>query len=177
MLPSRTLPALLVCLLGLVAASPACAQFKWRDADGRITYSDQPPPPSVPDAAILKAPQSALQRPGPAVSAAPRSEGAPGPPGTNPERVSTLTAADREFEFRKRRIERAEAEKKAAESQARAQRAATACEESRVEVRTLESGMRVASVDSRGERVVADDSDRARRLESARRAVQEFCKG
>lgn len=175
--PSRTLPALVVCLLGLVAASPACAQFKWRDADGRITYSDQPPPPSVPDAAILKAPHSALQRPAPVVSAGPHRDGAPASPSATPERAAPLTAADREFEFRKRRIERAEAEKKAAEAQERAQRAATACEESRVEVRTLESGMRVASVDARGERVVADDADRSRRLESARRAVKEFCKG
>ena len=175
--PSRILPAVLVCSMGLIATSPTLAQFKWRDTEGRITYSDQPPPPSVPDAAILKAPHSALQRPGPVAPTPSGGDSAAGPVGTSPERAAPLKAADREFEFRKRRIERAEAEKKAAEAQARAQRASTACEESRVEVRTLESGMRMASVDARGERVVADDADVARRLESARRAVQDFCKG
>jgi hypothetical protein len=191
MTTSRTLPALLIALLALAVALPASAQFKWRDANGRVVYSDQPPPPSVPPSAFLRGPGAG---PGPsdAAAAAPARGVAPrGARGDAPAEASTeasadertagraapLTAADREFEFRKRRLERAEADKKAAEAQARAQRDAAACEESRGEVRTLESGMRVASVDARGERVVSDEADRSRRLESARRAVREFCKG
>ena len=176
MTPSRTLPVLLLALAAFAAATPASAQFKWRDSNGRIVYSDQPPPPSVPPSAILRAPGSAAAASDAAAAPAARGD-APAAAAPAGERAAPLTAADREMEFRKRRLERAEAEKKASEAQARAQQAATACEESRGEVRTLESGMRVASVDARGERVVADDAERTRRLESARRAVREFCKG
>lgn len=175
-MPCRLLSTLLFLLVAGTVATPAAAQYQWREANGRMVYSDLPPPPSVPPSAILKSPH----RPAAAASAdapAERTEGAAAASAAARAPAAAKTTADREFDYRKRQLERAEADKKAAEQQARAQRAAAACEESKGEVRTLESGMRVASVNDRGERVVADDSDRNRRLESARQAVKEFCKG
>ena len=47
------LPSLLAVLVGAALAVPAHAQWKWRDEDGRINYSNQPPPLSVPLDRIL----------------------------------------------------------------------------------------------------------------------------
>jgi hypothetical protein len=80
------------------------------------------------------------------------------------------------MEFRKRRAERAEAERKAADAQVQAQRLAAACEGARSQVRTLESGMRMARVNERGEREYIDESTRASQLEAARRSVRENCR-
>ena len=48
-LPARTALTALLCTLALATlALPAQAQWKWRDANGRVTVSDLPPPRDVP---------------------------------------------------------------------------------------------------------------------------------
>jgi hypothetical protein len=47
-------PALLAGLALLLAAAPASAQYKWRDARGQIHISDLPPPREVPDKDVLQ---------------------------------------------------------------------------------------------------------------------------
>ena len=49
------------------------------------------------------------------------------------------------------------------------------CEEARTGLRTLESGVRLNLVNERGERIVVDDAERARRTETMRRAVADHC--
>jgi hypothetical protein len=53
-LPLRHLLPLI--LVALVVAPDASAQYKWRDENGRLVYSDQPPPTSIPHDAVLQAP-------------------------------------------------------------------------------------------------------------------------
>lgn len=43
----------------LITALPAQAQWKWKDANGKIQYSDMPPPPGTPAANILQRPPGA----------------------------------------------------------------------------------------------------------------------
>lgn len=43
----QPIPALLVVLAGLFAAVSAHAQYKYVGPDGRVVYSDQPPPPNI----------------------------------------------------------------------------------------------------------------------------------
>ena len=50
------LRALAVCLTVLCIALPAQAQWKWKDANGKIQYSDLPPPAGTPDANVLQRP-------------------------------------------------------------------------------------------------------------------------
>ena len=58
--------AALLALAGLSSALPAAAaEWKWRDAAGRIVYSDRPPPASVPDKAILQRPRGLTAEPVP----------------------------------------------------------------------------------------------------------------
>jgi len=169
---TRHLLPLLV--LALVAAPDASAQYQWRDADGRMVYSDLPPPASVAPAAVLKAPTRVTPVETTSGSAASTST-APGP-AVSTASAAPQSAADREMEFRKRRLERAEAEKKAAEAEARSQRAQQACTETRGEIRTLESGVRISRMNERGEREYLDDAQRASRLDAARKSMQEACK-
>ena len=76
------MPALLLSLLGVLAglmpSSPAAAQWKWRDAQGRVQYSDRPPPTTVPDRDILTRP-AAARTPGTGTVSGPPGTGASGP--------------------------------------------------------------------------------------------------
>lgn len=202
-------------LMALAAAPLAHAQYKWRDANGRMVYSDMPPPASVAPSAVLQAPArpapaadsggsgataraasavppagpsapSAMSSPaGGGMSAPPSGMATPAagmggpPPGmATPSSASTgtaLTAADRELEFRKRRMERAEAERKAAEDAAKKKEMAAACDDTRNQLRTLESGMRVSHVNEAGERVVMDEATRASKLAAAQDALRKHC--
>jgi hypothetical protein len=173
---SRLLLPLL--LLTLAASPDASAQFQWRDANGRMVYSDMPPPASVAPDAVIRAPA----RPAPAGGAGGSAESptAAGADAAQPERAAPAaapapTAADRELEFRKRRMERADAERKAAAAAQTAQLRASVCEDARSSVRALESGMRVSRVNAQGEREVVDESQRAARLDAARKAVKDNC--
>ena len=173
MSPRHLLPLL---LLALAAAPHASAQHQWRDANGRMVYSDMPPPASVAPSSVLRAPARPAPADGPggsgATASAPPTSLNAAPPGAAPP-----SAADRELEFRKRRMEKAEAERKATEASIQAQRKASACADSRSEVRSLESGMRVSRINEKGERETLDDAQRASRLEAARAGVKEACQG
>jgi hypothetical protein len=186
-MPTRHLAVL---LLAALAAAPVAAQYKWRDANGRMVYSDLPPPASVAPRDVLRTPARPAQAGGPDGPAGPAGDQRPArasatapaaraaqatPAGANPLSAAD-GAADRELEFRKRRLERAETQKKQAEAAAAAQRAAANCEAAREEIRTLETGMRMARVDERGERQVLDDEQRAARLANARKVSREACK-
>lgn len=173
-MPLRHLLPLL--LVALAAAPDASAQYQWRDANGRMVYSDMPPPASVPPSAVQRAPARQTPAGTSGGSGATASAMAPAPAPAAPSAASAPSAADAEMAFRKRRMEREEAERKAAEAETRAQRAAAACEVSRAQVRTLESGMRVARVNERGEREFIDDATRASQLETARKSVRELCR-
>jgi hypothetical protein len=164
-MPSRHL--LILLLMAIALAPVAHAQYKWRDANGRIVYSDLPPPATVAPDALLKAP--GLRPPSERNGIPAAAGGAVSAP------AAATSTADRELEFRKRRLERAESERKAAGDAAKARQVAAACEETRNELRTLESGMRMSRLNERGEREFVDDEQRAARLESAKKASREHC--
>jgi hypothetical protein len=169
LLPLRHLLPLI--LVALVVAPDASAQYKWRDENGRLVYSDQPPPTSIPQDAVLQAPGL---RPPAERSSGTTADGAK-TSGAGPGSAAVTSAADRELEFRKRRNERVASERKAAEESAKARQASAACEETRAELRTLESGVRVSHVNERGEREFIDDEQRATRIEAARKSSREHC--
>ena len=73
-------------LLALLAAPAGAALYKWTDANGRVVYSDQPPPGST-KVEIIAAP----------------------PPAANPNAVKEMSS--KEAEFKKRQVESADAAK------------------------------------------------------------------
>lgn len=176
----------LVALAAATLATPAEAQWRWRDASGRITASDRPPPKEIPEKDILSRPGSAQQRRAAVVAAdaasapaAASSEPAAAASGAAPQGVlaaSSPGGLQAEVEARRRRAEQEQAARaKAEEAKLAAQRAEN-CRRARAHVAALESGQRMARVNERGEREVLDDRARADEMRSARAVISSDCR-
>ena len=162
-----------VALVVLIAASVgggAVAQWKWRDRNGGIQYSDLPPPNGTPDKDILEKPQS-FQRRAASAPAVAASAAASAP--------RTLEA---ELEVRRRQadIEKAEkTNKELAARQAEDERIALLkaenCRRARASLRTLEDGARIGRTNEKGEREVLDDRTRAEETVRVRTVIASDC--
>lgn len=153
---TRYLP-LLLCLLAL----PVCAElYKWTDENGKIHYSDQPPPANVKKSETIKAPKP--------VVAPPPTDGAK--PATGPK-----TPAEQEMEFRKRRLESAEANAKAQKDAQAVEEKKRTCEKATGQVISLERGGRITRPGPNGEAVYMNDQEIAAELVEARKAAAAWC--
>jgi hypothetical protein len=152
---------LLVLAAALAFSAGASAQlYKWKDANGRTRYGDTPPPGV--DASRLRVPSSA---PSPAPS--------PDASDAKADKAEKLTP---EQAFRKRQQDRAAAEEKAAKERADADAKRTNCEAAQTQLRILESGQRVSTVNAAGEKVYLDDDQRAAQMARAQKAVSDWCR-
>lgn len=150
-----TVASTTLCLAGV-----AFAQYAWVDEKGIRQFSDMPPPPSVPASRILKHPRDSGAAP--SAPMAPRSTLA-----AKPE----MTIAEKDAEFRKRRAEQAEKEKKDADAMRLAADKSRNCERAREYGRVLESGERVTRLGENGERAFLTDEQRAKELRETRRVL------
>jgi hypothetical protein len=162
---------LLAALLGLTLAGPAAAQWKWRDKAGHTQYSDLPPPPGTPDSDILQRPRSGSTAAPPRapMAAAPASAASAAP-------LPAARASDPELEARRKKAEQEIADKKKAEDDRIAAARAENCGRAKEALRTLDSGIRMARVNEKGERIVLDDAARASEAKRAQSAVASDCK-
>lgn len=165
----RCLPIALAVLLGLTLAGPAAAQWKWRGTNGQIQYSDLPPPSGVSEKDILQRPNASnIPRTAPlGVAAAASGASAPllAPAGKEPE-----------LEAKRKQAEKEKADKAKAEEQKLALMKAENCNRARDHARSLESGMRMARVNDKGEREIIDDAARAAEIRRAREVIASDCK-
>lgn len=176
-------PRPLLCLFavaGLMLAAPAFAgTWQWRDASGRMVYSDLPPPPSVPASQILRAPMPATpieqSSAAPAQATGQPAAAARAATAAAPAGAASRSWAEKEQDFRKRAADREEAERKQREEREQTARAGRACQDARSALRALESGMRVSTIDAQGERQVIDEAERARRVDAARQEIARNC--
>jgi hypothetical protein len=176
----------LVAAATLLGAASAQAQWKWRDASGRITVSDRPPPREVPEKDILSRPQNLPVR-GPAVvatAATPAAAGGTAPAATPggaaapaaPAASAPPTALEREVQARRRAAEAEQAAKAKADEERAAARRAENCRMARSQLAGLESGQRIARVNDKGEREVLDDQARAQETARAREVIASECR-
>lgn len=154
---------ILLTFLLLASASASAALIKWVDAEGKVHYSDQPPPPNV-KAEKLRLP-SAAETPGSASGVAAAS--APAGP---------KTIAEREAELKKAQQAKKEATDKAAKDQARIDAEKAQCEAAQQNLRALQEGMRLVEIDAKGERSYLDDNQRRQRIEKAQQDINTYCK-
>jgi len=81
-----------------------------------------------------------------------------------------------EVEFRKRMVERQEAEAKATKEKAQAEEGEQNCLQARAQLQALQDGQRIARFDpATGERIVMGDEDRAEEIERQRGTVDRWC--
>ena len=138
----RSLPhAALAAALLLLATSAAGALYKWVDANGRVTYSDQPPAGEV-KVEIVSAPAAA----------------------NNPAAVRDM--ANQEADFRKRLTQKAADQKKAVQAQQDEANRRQFCADLRNQIRIYDSGLVVQKLDASGGPVYLEDD--AKRAEKAR---------
>ncbi len=152
-----------IALLSICLALPAYAQWSWRDASGRVVYSDQPPPVGIKPDQVLREPKPGSSLPSPGASSS--SENKSGP----------KTIAEREMEFRKRQQERADGEKKQQEEQTRSAQRAQECDRMRGYLRALEDGIRVSRTNAQGEREYLDDAQRTAETARVRESMGKSC--
>lgn len=144
-------PLLLACLL--LPLTAAAQMYSWKDANGKIQYSDEPPPGKV--QARKVAPPSA-----PSADAAERRK----------------EAADKDVEARKKQKEAKESAAKADKEKSAAEDKRVNCEKARGQLQAIESGQVRFTTDAKGERVALDGAVRDAEIASARRAVDSWCK-
>jgi Domain of unknown function (DUF4124) len=142
-------------LLGLACTLPAVgfAQWQWIDNNGRKVYSDQSPPASIPAKNILRQPgvkgtpvvaEAAAAEPAKAQASAPK-----------------IAGKDKQLEEKKKQAEAAEAEKKKADEEKVAKARADNCVRAKRAKAEMDSGVRIARMNDKGEREVMDDAARA----------------
>jgi hypothetical protein len=159
---------LLAAVIGITMAGPASAQWKWRDGKGQVQYSDLPPPQGTPDKDILQRPAGGALRAAPAPALTPASA-ASAPP-------LVPKGSEPELEAKRKKQEQEEAEKKKAEEARIAAAKADNCMRARSQLRTLESGVRIARTNDKGEREILDDKQLAAEQKRARDVMASDCK-
>lgn len=167
----RHLPVLFA-LIGLVLATSAQAQWKWRDAKGNVQYSDMPPPAGVAEKDILQRPPGA--RPlivvTPIGAAASAAASAPKPAASAPSKAELEAAARQKQEQDKDAARQKEEERRAA-----AQRREN-CSRAQASLRDLQSGTRITRTNEKGERVYMDEAQIGAEVARTRDLITSECR-
>ncbi len=140
-------------LLAIYSAFASAQLYSWKDAKGKIHYSDEPPPEQTPV----------------------RKVAAPPPPAADPAALQRMQA-ERESENRKRQKSAQEAAAKADKEKADSEERRANCDKAQGNLKSIESGQVRFTIDSKGERVALDGAVREAELANAKRAVDNWCK-
>lgn len=140
---------LALAVIVLALAPLASAQlYKWVDKDGKVHYSDQPPP----------------------AQASKQINVAPGPATPAPSALEKDKALD------KNRSEARDAAKKAEDAERIAKQKQEECDRARSFLKGLENGGRFVTFDAKGERVFMEQEQIDAETAKARKNVEEACK-
>jgi hypothetical protein len=168
-------PTVIFSMLALSFPGTAVAQYVWLDEKGSKHYSDIPPPASIPNNRILKAPGTSRLEPAKnlemPVSTQADEEASSGKSAAK----SPKTLAEKNADFIKRKTEQAEKDKKSADEAKRTADKTKNCERIRDYQRALDSGQRIAQTDKYGERAIMSDEQRAREARETKQMLAE-CK-
>ena len=145
----------LAIFLLLISINSHAALNKWIDADGKVHYSDTPPP-DIKVKTLRSSAASEAVAPGSGV-AAPK------------------TLADREAEWKKSQKTKEEDATKAVQAQEAASMKQKNCEIARKNLATYENSPAIVTYNEKGERTFMDDASRKQNAEEARKSVSSFC--
>ncbi|MES2887531.1 MAG: DUF4124 domain-containing protein [Pseudomonadota bacterium] len=164
----------LLVLVLVSAASPAAAQWMWRDKtkDNQVTYSDRPPPAYVQDKDIVKRPNESRRVEAAPAAAAPADPSAP----NAATAASAPSLVDPRLEAKRKEAEKqAAAQKKKDEDRVAAARADN-CDRARKHLLGLDNGLRVSRTNAKGEPEVLDDKGREAEVRRTREVIASECK-
>lgn len=138
-------------LAALHAAAASAQVYQWKDGSGRTVISDTPPPASA--------------------------KGSRAVDGRSPaEAPAAKTLAEKEMEFRKRRLEGKEKAAKEAKEQLAAAERKENCSRARLQLTELESTNPILALDDKGERRYMGEAERQQEAERTRNYMTANCK-
>jgi Domain of unknown function (DUF4124) len=146
----------LLIILILASANSFAEVNKWVDNQGRVHYSDQPPPPDTQPEALSSV--SGLK-------------GASGVADTGGP-----TFVQQEAALKRTQQAQQQDAAQAAAKQATADAMKANCEAARQNLRSLQSGARIMDINASGERYYLDDSQRQQRIDKVQQDIGNLCK-
>lgn len=146
----------LALVLATAAGSAAAEIYTWKDASGRVHFSDSPPPD-----ANVKSMKSA-----PTATA----------PETDASKPAPKSWQEKELESRQKKAEQAQADEKKKAEQARAAEKERYCANLKRNIAMLERGGRVGRPNDKGEFEFFSDDQIAKEAEQARSQLARDCK-
>ena len=146
----------LLILLMLASTNTFAGISKWVDAQGRVHYSDQPPPPDA---------QTKTLRP---VSGT----GDPASSGV----AAAKTVAEREAELKRDNLAKQAEADKAAQKKATEDALRINCANAQANLRSLQSGVRMMEIDANGQRSFMDETQRQQRIAKTQQEISTNCK-
>lgn len=153
---------LLICLM-LVSTNAISALNKWVDADGRVHYSDIPPPPGKNTKMLSTTPGITGSR------SAGESTASSAP-------VAPKTIAEREIELKKAQQAKKEVADKSARKQAVAEANKAYCASLQKNLGALQEGIRMVELDADGNQFFIDDEQRQQRIAKIQQDISSNCK-
>ncbi len=179
---NRTMQVVLLSLaaaFSFVATLATAETYKWTDSEGKVHYSDQPPPGNagnVKDPTTLT-PRKKTSRSGPAPqSDAAQSDAAKTKGTAKPAPAAAKTAQELDAEFKQRQVEAAEKEAAQKKLAQEAESKKKNCAQAQANVARLQTGGRIARANDKGETEYLDDAQIAQELLRAREAQDSWCK-
>ena len=166
----RTQLLIVALIAGATLALPASAQWKWRDKNGVVQYSDLPPPAGIPQQDVLQRSNTGRQGISPLAAS----------PGAAAGSASAVKGGtDPELEARRRKAEQEKTEKTKTEERAQSEKIAAAkaenCARAKSHMKSLEDGLRLIRTNAKGEREVLDDKTRADEKARTREIISSDC--
>jgi hypothetical protein len=161
----------LFALLALCIALPAQAQWKWRDASGKLQFSDLPPPQGTAEKDILQRPKNQQQERivivpyGTAASAS-----APPPPASAPSKTELERQAREKQQDKDAQLRQKEADAKQAEQRR------DNCVRAKENMKMLQDGIRLTRQNDKGEPIVIDERQRAEEIARTRTVIDSECR-
>lgn len=153
----------------ILAGAAAAETYKWTDAEGKVHYSDQPPPSSVKDPTTVT-PRKKTSR------SAPAQEGEPSKVEGKPAPAAAKTTQDLDAEFNQRRVEAAEKEAADRKAALEAEEKKKNCELSNANLARLKNGGRIARANSQGETEYLDEAQIEAEIARATQVADSWCK-
>ena len=141
----------------LATATVAAQVYKWVDKDGKVQYTDTPPPASATKTEAKKVDTS--------------------PPAASTTAAPAKSPQARAKDADKLKADIAEKAKKTEADRQNAEINASNCSNARSVIRELETGRPLTRTSEAGSREYLDDATREAEMTKARKSVAEFCKG
>lgn len=175
---SRLIKVLILAATGgfwLVPGPAGAEMYKWTDADGKVHFSDQPPPASIKNLTTIKRGKPAGNPP-PAASESDSDSVKPDPAAEKAKAAAPKTYVEKEMEFKKRQVEKAEREAAEKKKNDEAEAKKRNCDQSRAQLKSLQAGGRITQANAQGETEVLNDAQIAKEIERAKKSVADWCK-